>query len=89
MYILPAMTNGVQGYFRGIGDLKITLLSSFVNMGVRVLAAIPLVFFMHLGIEALPYSYLAGWLAMLLVECPLLYKSIRENMADKKSCKIK
>ena len=55
MYVLPAVTNGIQGYFRGIGDLKITLISSFVNMGVRVLAAAPLVFKMHLGIEALPY----------------------------------
>ena len=39
MYLLPAVTNGIQGYFRGIGDLKITLISSMVNMGVRVLAA--------------------------------------------------
>ena len=27
MYLLPAATNGIQGYFRGIGDLKITLIS--------------------------------------------------------------
>lgn len=77
MYLLPAVTNGIQGYFRGIGDLKITLISSFVNMGVRVLFAIPLVFHLHLGIEALPYSYLAGWFAMLLVETPLLIKNLK------------
>ena len=29
MYLFPAVTNGVQGYFRGIGDLKITLISRF------------------------------------------------------------
>ena len=63
MYVLPALTNGLQGFFRGIGDMKVTLISSFVNMGVRVLAAIPLVFMLGLGIEALPYSYLAGWIA--------------------------
>ena len=51
MYLLPAATNGIQGYFRGIGDLKITLISSFINMGVRVLAALPLVFLM--GITAM------------------------------------
>ena len=77
MYLLPAATNGIQGYFRGIGDLKITLISSFVNMGIRVLAAAPLVFKMHLGIEALPYSYLAGWIAMLIVELPLLLRNCR------------
>ena len=79
MYILPAVTNGIQGYFRGIGDLKITLISSFVNMGIRVLAAAPLVFKMHLGIEALPYSYLAGWIAMLIVELPLLLRKVHSK----------
>lgn len=78
MYILPAFTNGIQGYFRGIGDLKITLISSFVNMGVRVLAALPLVFVFGLGIEALPFSYLAGWIGMLIAEVPLLIKTYRQ-----------
>ena len=77
MYILPAVTNGIQGYFRGIGDLKITLISSFVNMGVRVIAAVILVFVFSLQIEALPYSYLAGWIGMLIAELPLLIRSYR------------
>ena len=77
MYILPAITNGLQGYFRGIGDLKITLLSSFMNMGVRVIAAIPLVFVFHFNMEALPFSYLAGWFAMLICELPLLIKNYK------------
>lgn len=75
MYILPAFTNGIQGFFRGIGDLKITLISSLVNMTVRVIVAVPLVFSLHLGIEALPYSYLAGWIGMLVVELPLLIRT--------------
>ena len=77
MYILPAFTNGIQGYFRGIGDLKITLLSSFINMGVRVVAALPLVFILNMQIEALPLAYLAGWIGMLLVELPLLFRSYK------------
>ena len=77
MYLLPAATNGIQGYFRGIGDLKITLISSFVNMGVRVIAAVILVFVFSLQIEALPYSYLAGWIGMLIAELPLLIRSYR------------
>lgn len=74
MYLLPAATNGIQGFFRGIGDLKVTLLSSFTNMGMRVLAAVPLVFICKLGMAALPFSYLCGWIAMLIVEVPLLVK---------------
>lgn len=77
MYLLPALTNGIQGFFRGIGDLKITLISSFVNMGVRVLAAAPLVLIFGLGIEALPFSYLAGWIGMLIAEVPLLIRTYK------------
>lgn len=79
MYILPAITNSLQGFFRGIGDLKVTLMSSFTNMTVRVIAAAPMVLLWNFGIEALPYSYLAGWIAMLLVETPLILRIYRKK----------
>ena len=79
MYILPAVTNALQGFFRGIGDLKVTLMSSFTNMTVRVIAAAPMVLLWNFGIEALPYSYLAGWIAMLLVETPLMLRIYRKK----------
>ncbi len=77
MYLLPAATNGIQGYFRGIGDLKITLYSSLINMAVRVAAAILFIFVFKLGIIALPVAYLCGWLAMLVAELPLLIRKWR------------
>lgn len=79
MYILPAVTNAIQGFFRGIGDLKVTLMSSFTNMAVRVIAAAPMILLWNFGIEALPYSYLAGWAAMLLVETPLMIRIYRKK----------
>ena len=79
MYILPAITNAIQGFFRGIGDLKVTLMSSFTNMTVRVIAAAPMILLWDFGIEALPYSYLAGWIAMLLVETPLMLRIYRKK----------
>lgn len=79
MYILPAITNSLQGFFRGIGDLKVTLMSSFTNMTVRVIVAAPMVLLWNFGIEALPYSYLAGWIAMLLVETPLMLRIYRKK----------
>ena len=74
MYIVPAVTNGIQGYFRGMGDLKITLWSSLINMGVRVIACILLVFVCKMGIIALPWAYLIGWAAMILYELPFLVR---------------
>ena len=79
MYILPAITNSLQGFFRGIGDLKVTLMSSFTNMAVRVIAAAPMILLWNFGIEALPYSYLTGWVAMLLVETPLMIRIYRKK----------
>ena len=79
MYIVPAVTNGVQGYFRGMGDLKITLWSSTINMGVRVIACILLVFVCRMGIIALPWAYLIGWIAMMLYELPFLLHRFRKR----------
>ncbi len=74
MYLLPALTNGIQGYFRGVGDMKITLWSSMINFLVRVVCCAVFVFFCDMGIEALPWSYLLGWAAMLLYELPYLIR---------------
>ena len=79
MYILPAVTNAIQGFFRGIGDLKVTLISIFSNMAVRVISAAPMILLWKFGFEALPYSYLAGWGAMLLVETPLMIRIYRKK----------
>ncbi|MCR5716643.1 MAG: MATE family efflux transporter [Lachnospiraceae bacterium] len=82
MYFLPALTNGIQGYFRGIGDLKITLISSMTNMGVRLIFALIFVFGFGKEIEAMPLSYMIGWIAMLIVEMPLLFRSLRNMRAE-------
>lgn len=72
MYPAPAITNGIQGYFRGIGDLKITLISSLINMFVRVLTCYVLLFHMGFRFEIIPWAYLAGWAAMTVFELPYL-----------------
>ena len=78
-YMLPAATNGIQGFFRGMGDLKVTLNSSMLNMGGRVAAAALFVLVMKMDIEALPFSYAVGWLLMLLYELPMLVRFLRSS----------
>ena len=51
-------------------------------MGVRVLAAAPMVFLWGFGIEALPYSYLAGWIGMLLVKHQAALRFTGRNKAQ-------
>ena len=77
MYILPGMTNGIQGFFRGIGDLKVTLYSTFMNMLGRVVAVFVMIRLLHMDFESLAWANMIGWIVMLLFEVPLLVKSIR------------
>lgn len=72
MYLLPAVTNCVQGYFRGVGDLRITLVSTLLNMGSRVAVCFFLVERTALGIASVPWACLAGWVAMTVYEAPFL-----------------
>ena len=81
MYILPAFTNGLQGYYRGIGDLKVTLWSTMMNMLGRVVAA----YFLAplFGIGGFAFANLAGWLVMLVCELPLLLQNLKQWRTEK------
>ena len=35
-YLMPAFTNGIQGFFRGMGNMSITLISTIIQISVRV-----------------------------------------------------
>ena len=63
LYLLPSATNGIQGGFRGVGQLQVTLNSSLLNMGGRVAAAALFVLVFHMDIEA-PALELCGGLAV-------------------------
>ena len=79
MYILPGMTNGIQGFFRGIGDLKVTLYSTFMNMLGRVVAVFVMLRLLHMDFASLAWANMIGWIVMLLFEIPLLVKSLRNG----------
>lgn len=74
-YILPGFTNGIQGYFRGMGELKVTWSSTTMNMVGRVAAIFLLA--PRMGMTGIALGNLAGWIVMLAFEVPLLVKHIR------------
>ena len=78
-YLMPAATNGIQGGFRGVERLQVTLNSSLLNMGGRVAAAALFVLLFQMDIEALPWSYAVGWACMLVYEVPQLLRLLREG----------
>ncbi len=79
MYFLPGLTNGIQGFFRGMGELKVTLYSTFMNMLGRVAAVWALLLGFSLGFASLAWANFAGWVVMLLFEAPLLRRGLRKG----------
>ena len=82
-YILPAWTNGIQGYFRGMGQLKVKLISTFSQMVGRVTFAYLLA--PRLGIVGIALSCFAGWVIMLAYEVPVLIKHRINHSSKQKS----
>lgn len=77
-YILPAVTNGLQGYFRGMGDMKVTLLSTLIQISFRVLFVFLLV--PEYGMSAIAYASLIGWILMLIFEIPYYFIRRESNV---------
>ena len=77
MYFLPGITNGVQGFFRGIGDLKVTLYSTMTNMFFRALSAYIFISLLSMKFNSLALANMTGWIFMLIFELPLLFKCIK------------
>lgn len=83
MYFMPSATNVIQGFFRGLGDLKVTLFSTILNMAVRFLSAWIMIHIMGGGFECLAWSNFAGWIAMLAFQIPMILVRWRKEVPEK------
>lgn len=63
-YVLPGLTNGIQGYFRGMGEMKTTLVATFIQISVRTLVVYGIV--PRVGITGAAYACAIGWMCMLV-----------------------
>ena len=70
-YVLPGFTNGFQGYFRGRKCMKMTLLGTFIQTGLRVIFVYVLT--PGMGLNGVAYACAIGWSVMLLVEVPYYF----------------
>ena len=77
LYLLSGSGNIIQGFFRGTGDLKVTLISSLLNISVRVIAVFFMLQVSNGGFGCLAWACCFGWISMNLLEIPLLIKKIR------------
>lgn len=70
-YIYPGFTNGFQGFYRGMGMMKMTLLGTFIQTSLRVIATWILA--PRVGIYGVAFACAIGWSVMLLVEIPYYF----------------
>lgn len=85
-YILPSFTNGIQGFFRGMGNMKITLISTLIQISFRTLFVYLLVH--RIGMVSVAYASLIGWILMLAYEVPYYFAYKRKNDILKDSNKF-
>ncbi|MCI2162026.1 MAG: MATE family efflux transporter, partial [Oscillospiraceae bacterium] len=65
-YLATAFTQTMQGLFRGLGRLDVTLLGSLIQIGIRVLITYLMIY--TLGINAVAIGTGIGWLCMIVYE---------------------
>lgn len=84
-YLLPGMTNGFQGYYRGMGRMGLTLLGTVLQTSLRVVFTVVLA--PRLGIYGIAYACAIGWTAMLLFEIPYYFIKMRPKLQNKSGSK--
>lgn len=76
-YLLPGLTNGIQGYFRGMGEMKTTLVATAIQISVRTVVVYLLV--PTMGLTAAAWACAIGWCCM-LVYAFVRYRSVSRAM---------
>ncbi|MDD7200600.1 MAG: MATE family efflux transporter [Sphaerochaetaceae bacterium] len=78
-YIMPCLTNAIQGFFRGVGNMKLTLYSTLIQISIRTV----LVFLWvpQMGIVGEAWACLGGWSVMLVFEYGYYFKTRKQLYA--------
>lgn len=79
-YLLPAMTNGIQGFFRGMGEMKTTLAGTFIQISIRALVVWLLV--PRVGLSGAAWACAIGWCGM-LVYAAFRYRAIEKAVGGR------
>jgi len=65
-YILPGLTNAIQGWFRGMDHMSVTLVSTLIQISLRTLCVYLLV--PRIGMNGEAWGCLVGWSVMAVFE---------------------
>ena len=71
IYLWPALTNGVQGFYRGMGRMKTMIMGTFIQISLRTLFTFILA--PRIGLIGIAYACMIGWSGMIIVDYPLYW----------------
>lgn len=70
-FIMPGITNAIQGHFRGLGMVKITLFATVLQTGIRTICVF--LWVPKMGIQGECWACFAGWACMSIAEYGLYF----------------
>ena len=82
-YLFCSLLSAMQGFFRGVGLVKITMIATMLQMGVRCLLALILV--PRLEIWGVCISVIAGWLAVCMfngTNCVKYFRQLAKKQGE-------
>ena len=80
-YLWPAMTNGFQGFYRGMGKMYTTIIGTTLQISIRTIVTYLLA--PRMGIVGIAIACAIGWSAMLIFEIPYYFITIRKQSLPK------
>lgn len=76
-YLIPALNNSFQGFYRGMGKMYTTMTGTLIQISVRTISTVLLA--PRMGIVGVAFACGAGWLCMLLFELPYYFITCRKR----------
>ena len=83
LYALPALTNSLQGFYRGMGKMTTTLIGTCLQAGLRAAAAAVLA--PRVGLTGIAFACAFGWCVMLAFEVPYYFWTCKKQNLKKAS----
>ncbi len=80
-YLYPALNNGVQGFYRGMGKMYTTMLCTFLQAATRTVCAYILA--PKFGITGIAFSCAIGWTVMIVFAYPYYFHTCRKRRLPK------
>ena len=81
-YLFPAVTNGMQGFYRGMGKMYTTVIGTFLQAATRAVCAALLA--PKFGIVGIAFSCAIGWSLMLLFEVPYYVVTCKKHRLSRR-----